>query len=321
MFEQRLELLRNLEAARDSKVMLYVTGDRSGAETVISADSHDFFVAHLDRIGVVNRISLVLYTPGGQMLAAWGLVNLLRLFCDELEIIVPAKAHSAGTLMVLGANKVVMTKQATLGPIDPAIIPQIGEVRTPVRVESVTAFLDFARDTLGPDADLTPVFLNLAAAIPPTVLGDMYRSRSQIRMLGDRLLSTHLSDPDHKRGILDFLCSESGSHDYTINRREAANLHLPIEHPSPDLYRVIKALYDDFADELDLTSPLDFARHLGVAPTASYMWTRALIESIEGSHRFISSGQLSRTNPPDGQAGGAIQDERPFEGWRYHPSL
>src|SRR3546814_9324606 len=50
-------------------------------------------------------------TKGGNTAAAWRLVNLLRTFCNELEIIVPAKAMSAGTLMCLGADKIVMTKK------------------------------------------------------------------------------------------------------------------------------------------------------------------------------------------------------------------
>ena len=46
---------------------------------------------------------------------------MIRLFCDEFEVIVPSKAHSTATLICLGADRVVMTKQATLGPIDPGI--------------------------------------------------------------------------------------------------------------------------------------------------------------------------------------------------------
>ena len=49
------------------------------------------------------------------------IANMIRLFCDEFEVIVPSKAHSTATLICLGADRVVMTKQATLGPIDPGI--------------------------------------------------------------------------------------------------------------------------------------------------------------------------------------------------------
>jgi hypothetical protein len=40
---------------------------------------------------------------------------------DELAIVVPQKARSAGTLMCRGAERIITTKQATLGPIDPSL--------------------------------------------------------------------------------------------------------------------------------------------------------------------------------------------------------
>jgi|GEM_PF-2340954 len=61
----------------------------------------------------------------------------------------------------------------------------------------------------------------------------LYRIRSQIPMLGRRLLPNHMDRQEDIDKILDFLCSESGSHDYTVYRREARELlGLPIETPS-----------------------------------------------------------------------------------------
>ena len=87
----------------------------------IAPDVIDYFIDHLDKIGPCNKISLVLYTRGGDTSAARNIVNLLRMYCDILQVIVPHKAHSSGTIISLGANEVVMTKQATLGPIDPSL--------------------------------------------------------------------------------------------------------------------------------------------------------------------------------------------------------
>jgi len=142
-----------LEAARKSKVLVYVTGDRLGMETQISSEVYDKFVNHLDLIGVVKKISLYLYTRGGNTLAVRSLVNLIRQFCDEFEVIIPSKTHSPGTLMSLGANTIEMTKQATLGSIDPSITiplnPQIAgtapNARYPVSVEAVSGYLNLAK--------------------------------------------------------------------------------------------------------------------------------------------------------------------------------
>lgn len=81
----------------------------------------DLFINHLDKIGVIPKILLYLYTRGGDTAAAWNIINLLRQYCDELQVIILHKAYSAGTLICIGANSIIMTKQATLGPIDPSI--------------------------------------------------------------------------------------------------------------------------------------------------------------------------------------------------------
>jgi hypothetical protein len=329
MFKDRLRLYERLEADRGSNVIVYITGDRRGLETKISAEVVDLFIHHLDYIGVVDKLTLYLYTRGGDTLAAWSLINLLRIFTDHLEVIVPSKAHSAGTLLCLGADSIIMTKQAALGPIDPSVHtplnPQIPgaapNAKVPVSVESINGFIEFARHTLGKDADLKQVFVHLASTVHPLVLGDAFRARGQIRMLASRLLARNNKSKDEIDKILEFLCSESGSHDYTINRREARNqLRLPIGNPNAEQYEIIKAIYDDVANELDFGSPYDPNVILGVENTAQYCLPRALIESRKGgSHVFHSEGVLSRqqVQVQPGIVQQALQDERKFEGWRH----
>lgn len=120
-FAARKRIYSAVERDRGTKIITFVTSDRAGVETQIAPDCVDLFVDLLDKIGPTKRISLILHTNGGQTSAAWRLVNLIRTFCDELEVLIPLKALSAGTLVSLGANKIIMTKQAALGPIDPSI--------------------------------------------------------------------------------------------------------------------------------------------------------------------------------------------------------
>ncbi len=63
-------------------------------------------------------------------------------------------------------------------------------------------------------------------------------------MLANRLLANQITEPGKIKNIVNFLCSDSGSHDYTINRREAKNeLGLMIEKPDNALYVLIKSIY------------------------------------------------------------------------------
>ena len=70
MYADRKKFYEKIEKERNSKVIAYVTGDRPGLETRIGADTPDVFLEHLDKIGKVNKISLILYTCGGDTLAA-----------------------------------------------------------------------------------------------------------------------------------------------------------------------------------------------------------------------------------------------------------
>lgn len=331
MYQQRRELFRQLEQARSSKVLLYVTGDRPGMETRMHFEVFDLFVNHLDRMGDPGKISLYLYTRGGATLAAWGLVNLIKQFCDEFEVIVPSKAHSAGTLVCLGANKIVMTKQATLGPIDPSVNtplnPQVPgappDAKVPVSVEAIKGFLELVENELGisGEAQMASILLGLADKIHPLVLGEVYRARSQIQMLARRLISNHIAVRDRVEKIIAFLCSESGSHDYTIHRDEARDeLGLNIETPSPELYSLVKSIYDNISDELELTTKFDPVGMVGASTQLNYSLKRAIIESVDGgSHYFVSDGILSRTQiqQQPGLVRQAVNDQRTFEGWRF----
>ena len=329
MYTDRKPLYEELERIRGSKVIVYVTGDRRGLETKIGTDVFDIFTHHLDLIYHHERISLYLYTRGGDTLVAWSLVNLIRQFTETLEVIVPSKAHSAGTLICLGANSIIMTKQATLGPIDPSVNtplnPQVPgappHAKVPVSVEDLNSFIEYCRETLGSEGDMKELLLALSEKVHPLVLGNAFRARSQIRMLAKKLLAHQEYEKEQLEGLLRFLCSESGSHDYTINRREARNeLGLPIEKPDDQLYDLIKRIYQDIATELELSNPFDPNSLLGTANTKDYSLPRALIESVAGgSHRFFSEGKLNKTQiqPQPGVIQVAVQDTRTFEGWRH----
>ncbi|KGA41225.1 serine protease [Pectobacterium odoriferum] len=306
MFAQRKELYKKLEEKRASKVITFVTGDRPGLGTQISSEVFDLFANQLDVIGDTQKISLFIYTNGGDTLAAWSIINLLRQFCKELEVIIPAKCLSAGTLMSLGANKIVMTKQATLGPIDPSVNgplnPQVvinGQLsQWAVSVEEIKGYIAVAKEEfeISDGVGLAQILHSLSDKVHPLVLGRVYRAKSQIQMLAKKLLAHQISDTNSADAIVSFLCSESGSHDYTINRTEAINdLGLNVEKPNQELYELIKAIYDDIKAELKLGQPFDVNAILGANNQANYEAVRCLVEAPDTfSYQYRTTGQLNR---------------------------
>lgn len=329
---QRIDNYKKLEEMRGSKLLVYVTGDRPNAETNIGADIIAPFSQHLDIIQKSDKISLFLYSNGGSTLAAWSLVNLIRSYCNELEIIVPFKCQSAATLISLGADRIIMTKQATLGPIDPStngfMNPQITlngqQIRVPVSVEHVNGYLEMAKSDLNITNELylKEIYLKLTDYIHPLSLGDVYKSKSQIKMLAEKLLKYHLIDDDYVPKVVNFLCSDSGSHDYTINRKEAREeLGLNIEKPDDNLYSLIKEIYLDIEEELELRSPYNPNQLIYIQNPYNYSLRRAIIESVDGgTDVYLSEGDLIQQNIQMPGANGLqsiLNDNRYFEGWRH----
>lgn len=330
MLQDRLALYKLLEKERKSKLLVYVTSDRRGLETKIAQDILPYFSNHLDKIGDVDNISLLLYTRGGETIAAWSLVNLIRNFCKNFEVIVPFNCHSAGTLICLGANNIIMTKQATLGPIDPStngyLNPEIvlnnQKIRVPVSVEVVNGYLEMAKNDFGITEQqfLANIFINLSDKIHPHSLGEVYRSKSQIKMLAKKLLANQKIEETKQETIINFLCSESGSHDYTIYRKEAKEeLGLNIEKPNDNLYKIIKDIYQDIEKELLLTTPLEPNILLANTTSYNYSFRRAIIESLEGGcNVFLSKGTYLKQQIMLGNnQQTVIQDNRQFEGWEF----
>ena len=58
MYQERLELYRKLEKEYNSKVLVYITSDRNNMGAQIAPDVIDFFIGHLDKIGISKKISL-----------------------------------------------------------------------------------------------------------------------------------------------------------------------------------------------------------------------------------------------------------------------
>ena len=328
MRQQRQDLYRQLEQLRGSKLIVYVTGTRQGLETQIANDILPRFTEHLDKIDHAEKITLLLYTNGGNTLTAWSLVNLIRSYCDEFEVIIPSNCFSSGTLICLGANNLIMTKQASLGPIDPSVngplnpqIPGVADpnAKVPVSVEYVKAYLEMVRKDFGitSQAYMKDIVTQLAEKIHPLTLGQVYRSKTQIQMLARKLLKWQNLSKQKENEIINFLCSESGSHDYSIRRNEAKDsLGLNIEKPDNNLYAIIKTLFCDISAELELESPYNPVLYLGTNQDRPYSFRRVLIESVSGgTDVFVSEGNLFRQSLPTGNS--VINDSRLFEGWRH----
>lgn len=308
--KERKELIAKLEENLSARVLTLVTGDRQGMETRIAPDILPLISEHLSRIGSTENLALFIYTPGGDTIAGWGLVNLLRQYCNKLKVLVPFRALSCGTLIALGADEIVIGKHGFLSPIDPSVaspfnpqapgIPQLGKISLlPVSVEDMVGFLDLAQKEIGLKSDdsMVEVLKILAEKVHPLALGAVYRAREQTSSLARRLLLTHSNNEAKINQIVRQLTQELPTHNYLIGRLEASKeIGLDISEPSDEVEQLMWALYKDYESWLLLTNPASAELDLGTEDNKPVRYERAAVESLHNDtlvqHVFITNKVL-----------------------------
>src|SRR3989337_1705878 len=235
----RKQLIRKIEELRESRVITYLTSDRQGAPGVSSAriamDIVPVISKQLGAIGKTKNIDLFLYSSGGDTMVPWRLVSMIREYCDKFSVLVPYKAHSAATMISLGADEIVMSDLSEISPIDPSTAnvfnpadPTNPQNKIPISVEDVMAYFDLAKNKFGikNDEELAKIFNKFVESNPqihPLALGNINRTHNLIRILAKRLLKSHKTPmkEDETDKIVDYFTEKLYSHQYFIGRKEA----------------------------------------------------------------------------------------------------
>ena len=68
-----------------------------------------------------NDVMMILNTPGGDLFASIKIANLMKNYEGKVTAIIPKYAMSGGTLISLGADEILMDKNASMGPVDPQL--------------------------------------------------------------------------------------------------------------------------------------------------------------------------------------------------------
>ncbi len=259
---ERMQYIEEIQAKRGSKVIVYFSGDRQNLESQISPEIFPVFHKHLASIGDQERIDLFLYSTGGMTVAGYGLVNLIREFAEQFNVIVPFKALSCATLISLGADEILMLKTGQLSPIDPQtnhpLAPrakrpgQNEEWPVPVSVEEVNSFLQLATVEIGlkkEDSKKRALEL-LAGAVNPLVLGAVQRARQETADYARRLLECHMKDGQKVENIVNKLTRQMFSHMQLMSRKEAKSLGLNITDPDAEMTGLIQNLLHEYYDLL-----------------------------------------------------------------------
>lgn len=287
-YKERTQLISEIQTKRKSKLITLVLGDRettptgislSGIKAHIAQDQKPVIYDLLKIAGRQKKLDLFIYTRGGGTEAVWPTVCLLREFCEELTILVLFRCHSAGTMICLGANQILMTKLGELSPIDPSTGNQFNPVdeifkghRKGISVEDVVSYLELARDeekfNFREPTNLLEVFKGLTRNVHPLALGNVNRIYLQTRLLAEKLLSLHLDPKKEKERIdriINALTKELYSHLHFIGRREAIEIlgENMVKEPGDDLESLMLRLFELYTEALNLRHNFCFFSEMG----------------------------------------------------------
>lgn len=313
----------------DRARLISAVRDQYGCDIVIYSGPlfppHDVNLAKLCRKSRKGKnCLLVLTTPGGIADAAYRIGRCLqrtyRTYHGEpkdqgkLIVYIPLYCKSAGTILVLGADEIIMSQVGELGPIDAQLLrhDETGErtsgltaydafqlieehalssfrrffgsirfdaeTRLPTRLAAETA----AHMTIG-------LFQPIGAQVDPMRSAEFNRSIRIAYEYGDRLKTKNVRD-----GAIEKLTASYPSHGFIIDRREAKELFETVRKPTQEL---------ELLGELIIREAIEGDVLDGVMATP-------IMRVENGTHDGMHGGKNAETNNTDATSDSGSSDVR-----------
>ena len=206
--------------------------DRTTADNVAQA---------VEWVGSTERVTLLLSSRGGHVMAAFKIALMLRQCCATLRVLVPRRARSSATLLALAADTLQLGYTGELGPLDASII--VGPLHCGEVVRFAARDLPYLQRIEREWFDVSPrglvaTFSDNFAAVA-TLVG-LYRAEQTVADLAQELLRRRLYPPtaEQSAALVQHLLGGYPSHDYPIMRAEAVAIGLPVDAPCVERERL-----------------------------------------------------------------------------------
>jgi ClpP class serine protease len=199
------QLIRTIQQRRNSRVISIIHRRHMESSQLDLDDLEDVLTA-IQETKPDCPLDIVLHTPGGSGLAGSQIARAIKAHPARKTAFVPYYAMSAGTLIALAVDEIVMSPHAALGPIDPQYGPF--PAASIVRVADQKKVDDMGDDTL--------------------ILADMSKKALvQAKEQACELMQGTYSH-DGSCSITDELVSGRWTHDYPITVSAARELGLRV---------------------------------------------------------------------------------------------
>jgi|GEM_PF-771572 len=243
----RQSILKHLEKTNPhTKFIVYISG------SIDYFDAVQFYDV-LRSCEPVEKICLIIDSPGGDPDAAYKIVSLLRQYCKKLIAVVPFTAKSAATLITLGTDEIQMGSSSELGPIDPQIkLPKSGQGPA----QAIRDCIDYVSEKIKTSDDpklMSMILYPIIDKLDPWLVGRFERSVKAAKQYAHSLLSNGMlkgSSCETIDKIVEKLSEGYFSHSYVIDRNEASSLGLNVSFIDNEYWDLIWDLYYSYHLEI-----------------------------------------------------------------------
>lgn len=231
-------LIRSFEEKFKTNLVCYIAlfGHPAGA---ITHEDGEIIENMLRSIEIHDdNLDLLLHTPGGSPEAAANIIRVCRSYSKKFRIIVPNAAMSAGTLIAMGSDEIIMSDTSKLGPIDPQMIfiqDKGIAIMRPAKsfIDAYIDLINSARHAAATKQPATP-FLHLLDRQDPSWIIECLRARQATENLAKEQLKANMLKAKNEEEIAAvvqkfFEVGDKNTHGRSISPDEAVKFGLMIK--------------------------------------------------------------------------------------------
>jgi ATP-dependent protease ClpP protease subunit len=169
LIKRQQQALQDISTKRSGRnVIFYASAflQKPKGSVQISPEDINGFMSVMYGMDWGKNLTLLLHTPGGAPTAVETIVDYLHSKFADIEVIIPTYAMSAGTMLSLAADRIIMGRQSQLGPIDPQML--VGGRFVSAR--SIVAQFEQARSEILRNLNLAHAWAPILQSIGPALL-------------------------------------------------------------------------------------------------------------------------------------------------------